>query len=218
MASAMRRANFSSPYSRMIRVRAAGGYVLTISSAVVGVVGSIRMSSGEPAGRLIKLHRGDAKIEERTVHRGLLESVQHVGQLVVDGLGQRHPVAVRGQSTSAALEGLGIAVEPDQPYGGELGQHGLGVPAQADGSVHMDRSTWTITPEGRSEQLEAAGEQHRCVLPPRRARATAPTRPCPTGVLGHLCPMGSMVLPHVSTPLLPSSTTRIRGPRRRRDV
>lgn len=44
--SAIRRANFSSPYWNSTRASSAALYVLTMSAAVVGPVESIRMSSG----------------------------------------------------------------------------------------------------------------------------------------------------------------------------
>ncbi|GAA2923428.1 hypothetical protein GCM10020221_19350 [Streptomyces thioluteus] len=108
------------------------------------VVWSMRMSSGaswgvgEAAVRLVELHGGDAEVEEDALDLGDAEALQHLRQLVVDGLHQGGAVPEGGEPLAGQLQGRGVAVEGDEPHVGEGLQQRLAVPAGAQGAVDDD--------------------------------------------------------------------------------
>ncbi len=63
---------------------------------------------------------------------------QHALDPVVAGAHQHDPVAERCQPLAGDPQGVGVAVEADQPQAGQLGEEPLGVPAGAQGGVDED--------------------------------------------------------------------------------
>ena len=64
---------------------------------------------------------------------------------------QREPVGIRGQPLSREVQGLLVAVDPDEAGLGAALEDGLGVPAHAEGAVDTYGSGLS---EGRFEQLD----------------------------------------------------------------
>ncbi len=112
---------------------------------------------GEAAAGLVELHGGDAEVEEDALDAGDAEPLQHLGQLVVDGVDEGGAVAVAGEALAGEAQRLLVAVEGDEAGGGEGGEQGLAVAAEAEGAVDDDGARFG---EGRGEEVEAAAEHH----------------------------------------------------------
>ena len=65
----------------------------------------------EPAVGLVELHGGDAEVEEDALDAREAEPVEHVGELVVDGVHQGGPVAEGGEPLAGEAQRLLVAVE-----------------------------------------------------------------------------------------------------------
>ena len=114
----------------------------------------------EAAVGLVQLHGGDAEVEEDALDARDAEPVEHVGQLVVDGVHQRGPVAVRGEPLPGEPQRLLVAVERDSRAAGKRGEQGLAVAAEAEGAVDDDGAG--LGQRG-GQQVQAALEHHRDV-------------------------------------------------------
>ena len=95
---------------------------------------------GEAALADVELHRGDAEVEEDGVDGIEAELVEDLGQLVVDRVHGREPLAEAGQPLPGQVECGRVAVDADDPGQLAAGQHRLGVAAQTEGGVDHDRA------------------------------------------------------------------------------
>ena len=110
--------------------RALGAVHAHVEGRVLGV--------GEAALAHVELHRGDTEVEQDGVDGAEAELVEHLGELVVDGVDAGEPVAEAGEPLAGQVEGGGVAVDADDPGQRAAGQHGLGVPAEAEGGIDHD--------------------------------------------------------------------------------
>ncbi len=101
------------------------------------------------------------EVEQHPVDRRVAEPVEHLGQLVVDGVLQVDPVGEPGQPDPRVGERLGVPVQADQHRVRMRREHRLGVPGQAERGVDVDGATGPAQRGG--QQLEAPLEQHRHV-------------------------------------------------------
>ena len=105
---------------------------------------------GEAAVLLVQLQRRDAEVEEGGVDGLQPERLDHRGELVVHRVHQREPVRIRGEPLPREVEGLLVAVDPDDPCLRAALEDALGVAAHAERAVDADRPGLG---ESRLEQL-----------------------------------------------------------------
>ncbi len=115
-----------------------------MSAAVSSSSGFIRMSRGASCAYAKPRSARSSCIDEtpRSNSTPLTELeaciADDVGDLVVDRVGERHPVAEAGETRLGACQSLGIAVDADDVEVGKAIEHGLGVTAEAEGGVDDD--------------------------------------------------------------------------------
>ncbi len=118
----------------------------------------------EAAFGAVELHGGHAEVEEHAVDGfdcGVAGFGQGSGDVVIPGLHQRDSVGERGQPLPGDVQRAGVAVEPDQPQAGKVGEEALCVPGRAEGGVDQDRSraVGVVARQSGGEQLDAAVQQ-----------------------------------------------------------
>jgi hypothetical protein len=85
---------------------------------------------------------------------------EHLGDLVVHRVHEGHPLGVRREPLAAAVQGVGVAVDADDPRLGEPLQHRLAVAAEAEGGVDEHG---TRLRERRRDEGDDPVEEHRDV-------------------------------------------------------
>ena len=160
---------------------------------------------GEAALALVELQRRDAEVHEHALDARDAQPVEHVVDLVVDGVHAGEAVTERRQPSAGELERLRVAVQADDPDVRERLQDALGVAAHAERRVHHHG---VLDVERRGQQVEAALQQHRGVPGGRvvgRARSSLLPSPGGTDACGQAAPPPSDQIPH-----RPSDTGEVR--------
>jgi hypothetical protein len=93
---------------------------------------------GEAALRLVELQRRHPEVHEDALDGAVRVLVDDVGDLVVHGVHRHEPVAEPLETRRGQGERLEVAVDAEDPGGGHLLEHGLGVAAHPERAVHQD--------------------------------------------------------------------------------
>ncbi len=108
-----------------------GGTAGAVHAHVEGCV----LAVGEAALHHVELEGGDTEVEEHRVDGREAEVVEDVGDLVVDGVHAGEAGPVLGQPLAGEREGLGVAVDADDPGERAALEDRLGVAAEAERRV-----------------------------------------------------------------------------------
>src|SRR5690606_17163029 len=111
---------------------------------------------GETARGLVELYRGHPEVEQDAGDPGDPESLERLGEPVVDGVREVRPLHEARQALAGEGERVPVAVDADEPGAVEGPEHRLGVAAEAEGRVDDDGAGGR---ECGGEQLEASLEQ-----------------------------------------------------------
>lgn len=113
----------------------------------------------EPAVGRVELQRGDAEVEQDPVDGRIAQPVEHLGQLVVDGVLQVDPVGEAGQPHPSVVERLGVPVQAHQDGLRMRLQDRLGMAGQTQCRVDVHGAPAAAQCGG--QQLETPLKQHR---------------------------------------------------------
>ena len=137
---------------------------------------------GEAARGAVQLHRRHAEVEQDAMHLAcpVTGFGEHALDPVVAGAHQHDPVTELRQPLACDPQGVGVAVEPDQPKARQLGEEALGVPTGPQCGVDEDGAiaVGVLSGERGSQQLDTAVQQDREVSVILGHRSASDEGPC----------------------------------------